>query len=116
MARSAGIALFMISCLTPQAFSFLLPASSLLSSKIALGSSTHRSTSSLHIPLRSTARSGFHQRTVCRFEPGPGNPHRFPAPGSDNTWTALPKVFVLLFNPRTENEGICTIPARFWLF
>lgn len=37
---------------------------------------------------------------------------KFPVPGSDERWLLLPRVCVLLFNPRTENEGIYTLQLR----
>lgn len=37
---------------------------------------------------------------------------KFPVPGSDERWLTLSRVCVLLFNPRTENEGIYTLQLR----
>ena len=37
---------------------------------------------------------------------------KFIVPGRDERWLSLPGVCVLLFNPRTENEGIYTLQLR----
>lgn len=42
---------------------------------------------------------------------GPGA-SKFPVPGDDGRWMSLSRVCVLLFNPRTENEGIYTLQMR----
>ena len=36
----------------------------------------------------------------------------FPMPSNDESWKSLSRVCVLLFNPRTENEGIYTLQLR----
>jgi len=42
----------------------------------------------------------------------PGGVSKFPAPGNDSRWRSLSRVCVLLFNARTENEGIYTLQLR----
>jgi len=39
-------------------------------------------------------------------------PSQFPKPNSDDRWMDLLKVFVLLFNPRSDSEGIYTLQVR----
>lgn len=46
------------------------------------------------------------------FVGGAGGASKFPLPGSDERWLSLSRVCVLLFNPRTENEGIYTLQLR----
>jgi len=43
---------------------------------------------------------------------GPAGASKFPMPGNDKSWMSLSRVCVLLFNPRTENEGIYTLQLR----
>jgi hypothetical protein len=115
------VALVVVCCVAPQTCAFLFPSSSLHSvhSRLSTSLMSKPSQAISSLSLRNPARASLHQRTVCRLEPGGAGPQRFPAPGSDDTWLALPRVFVLLFNPRTDNEGICELrcePCKRFVF
>lgn len=111
--RRTNMAVTLVSCLVIEACAYVLPASRIITSVTA---NNLRSAVPLDISrrtlLRKRASTQSVQRTMCRYETGPGESQRFPIPGSDDTWLALPKIYVLLFNPRTENEGICTYFAH----